>query len=174
MKQTNEEKKWIIYMYTFPSGKRYIGKTCQTLKQRQGSCELVSYKTCPVVWRAIQKYGVENIQQEILFEDYMSDKYASRLEMLCIALFKTNCNRYKNPEYGYNVTDGGEGAAGFHHSDETKKKLSEMKKGKPLSEETKMKLKQARGKIIVQPMTGKHLSNEAKEKISKARTGIKR
>ena len=174
MEQTNEERKWIIYMYTFPNGKRYIGKTCQTLKQRQGSSEFISYKVCPVLWRAIQKYGVESIQQQILFENYMPDEYASRLEMLCIALFKTNCNRYRNPQYGYNVTDGGEGSSGFHHSDETKKKLSEMKKNKPLSEEIKFKLKKARRKRIIQPMTGKHLSDETKEKISKAGTGRKR
>ena len=37
MRQTNEEKEYIIYMYIFPNGKRYIGKTSQTLRKRQGA-----------------------------------------------------------------------------------------------------------------------------------------
>lgn len=174
MNNTNDERKWTIYMYTFPSGKRYIGKTCQTLKQRQGSVELISYKTCPVVWKAIQKYGTENIKQDILFENYMSTEHAARLEMLCIALFKTNCNRYRNPEYGYNVTDGGEGSVGFHHSEETKRRLSELHKGKKASDKTKQKLSKARNKRIDQPFAGKQHSDETKKKISEAGIGRKR
>ena len=42
----------------------------------------------------------------------MTDEYSSRLEMICIALFKTNCLKYVNPSYGYNMTDGGEGRVG--------------------------------------------------------------
>ena len=41
----------------------------------------------PTIAQIAQKYGVESIQQQILFENYMPDEYASRLEMLCIALF---------------------------------------------------------------------------------------
>ena len=82
-------------------------------------------------WSAEAQYlAVENIQQEILFEDFMTDEYSSRLEMICILLFKTNCRRFKNPQYGYNTTDGGEGTLGHHHTDESKKKMSESKKGK--------------------------------------------
>ena len=80
--------------------------------------------------RAIKKYGVENIRQDILFEDFMTDEYSSRLERICILLFKTNCIKFKNPQYGYNTTDGGEGTRGHHHTEESKKKMSQSKKGK--------------------------------------------
>ena len=140
-------------MYTFPSGKRYIGKTKRTLAQRQG-CNFSGYENCTVLWKAIQKYGVENIQEDILFDDYMEDEYASRLEQICILLFKTNCNKFYNPKYGYNLTDGGDGLTGWHpdeerlevlrkqmyqfheqrkgtrHTDEAKRKMSEAKKRK--------------------------------------------
>ena len=175
MEKTNDERRWIIYMYTFPNGKRYIGKTCQTLKQRQGSTEFISYKVCPVLWRAIQKYGVENIQQEILFENYMPDDYASRLEMLCIALFKTNCNRYRNPQYGYNVTDGGEGSSGCSPSEETREKIRIAHIGKKASEETKKRMSKSQRKRRINsennPFYGKHHSEETKEKLRKASTG---
>ena len=58
---------WIVYMYTFPNGKRYVGKTKRTLAQRQGA-EFKGYRHCTLLWNAIQKYGVENIKQEVLFE----------------------------------------------------------------------------------------------------------
>ncbi len=61
----------------------------------------------------------------------------------------------KNPFYGK------------HHSDETKRKLSESKKGKHHSEETKRKLSEA-NKGEKNPFYGKHHSEEVKRKISEA------
>lgn len=127
---TNEKRKWIIYMYTFPNGKRYIGKTSKSLKERQEGPSWTGYNNSTVLMKAVKKYGVENIQQDILFEDFMTDEYSSRLEMICILLFKTNCRRFKNPQYGYNTTDGGEGTLGHHHTYESKQKMSRSKIGK--------------------------------------------
>lgn len=126
----NEKRKWIIYMYTFPNGKRYIGKTSTSLKDRQGGVNWCGYSHCSVLMKAVRKYGVENIKQEILFENEMTDEYSSRLEQICILLFKTNCKKFKNPQYGYNTTDGGEGTIGHYHTEESKKKMSVSKKGK--------------------------------------------
>lgn len=127
---TKEKRQWIIYMYTFPNGKRYIGKTSTSLKERQGGANWSGYKHCTVLMRAVKKYGIENIIQDILFEGEMTDEYSSRLEQMCILLFKTNCRRFNNPQYGYNTTDGGEGTVGHHHTEESKQKMSESKKGK--------------------------------------------
>ena len=124
------ERKWTIYMYIFPNGKRYIGKTSKSLKERQLDAKWSGYKNCTVLMSAVKKYGVENIRQDILFENYMTDEYASRLEQICIFLFKTNCRKFNNPQYGYNTTDGGEGTIGHHHTKESKRKMSESKKGK--------------------------------------------
>ena len=183
---------WIIYMYTFPSGKRYIGKTKRRLSERQGY-NFERYKTCTVLWKAIQKYGVENILQDILFEDDMSDERATRLEQLCILFFKTNCNRFSSPKFGYNLTDGGEGLSGWHpdeerlevlraqvhelheqrrgthHTESAKKKMSEVKKGKPgrpMSEENRKKLSLANSKDTMSDETRirREKANEKKKK----------
>lgn len=174
MGKTNDKKKYIIYMYTFPSGKRYIGKTYRTLKERQEDSEWRGYDGCPVLWKAIQKYGVNNIRQDILFEDYMTDAESDRLEMICIALFKTNCKRYKNPFYGYNCDDGGGGTSGFRHSEETKEKLRDKNIGKVVSQETREKQSKAQKKRYSQEKHvryGTHLSEEHKANVSKALKG---
>ena len=160
---------WIIYMYTFPNGKRYIGKTKRTLSARQG-CNFNRYDSCTVLWNAIQKYGVENIQQEILFENDMTDEYASRLEQICILLFKTNCNKFSNPKYGYNLTDGGEGLTGWHPDKERLevlraqlREIAEKRKGTHPSEETRRKQSEAKkGK------PGRPMSDEVRRKLSLA------
>ena len=111
MEETNEKRNWIIYMYTFPNDKKYIGKTSKTLQERQKT-GWVGYEECPAVFSAINYYKPENIKQEILIEDVITDDMANELERYYIALYKTNCNRYRNPEYGYNLTDGGDGSCG--------------------------------------------------------------
>ena len=56
-----------VYCYTSPSGKKYIGKTKTTLKARaKENCK--GYKGCTAFYNAIQKYGYENFQVEILEE----------------------------------------------------------------------------------------------------------
>lgn len=58
---------------------------------------------------------------------------------------------------------------GKHHSEETKKKISDSEKGKKLSEETKRKMSEAnKGK---QFMLGKHFSEEHRKKLSEAHKG---
>ena len=60
---TNEKRHWIIYMYTFPNGKRYVGKTSTSLKDRQGGANWVGYRHCTVLMKAVKKYGVEKIRK---------------------------------------------------------------------------------------------------------------
>lgn len=79
-----------------------------------------------------------------------------------------------------NMTDGGEGASGYRHTDEHKESLKGneywklMKengfKGKTHSDEQKAKWSEMR-KGVTSPRKGVHLSDETKQKISMARIG---
>jgi len=69
-KEVRKVNTWIIYMYIFPNGKRYIGKTKRTLAQRKVNSETwEGYSKCPLLWKAIQKYGVVNIKEVILIKE---------------------------------------------------------------------------------------------------------
>lgn len=156
-------------MYTFPNGKRYVGKSKRSMNRRQGAL-FNRYENCPALWNAIQKYGVENIEQEILIEEYMTDADASNLEQEFIELYRTNCNRYNNPKRGYNLTDGGEGLNGWHPSEERLQVLREQmysfheqRRGTHHSEEARRKMREAKLGVKQGPM-----SEERKRRIGEA------
>ena len=155
----NKIRHWIVYMYTFPNDKRYIGKTCYSMSRRQRDSSWSGYKNCTLLWNAIQKYGTENIRQDILFEDDMTNEKAARLEQICILLFKTNANRFCNPSYGYNLTDGGEGVSGTKRKDEAHmRQVQEMidkRRGCKLTDCHKEKLRAAHIGVKRGPMSDK-------------------
>jgi hypothetical protein len=115
------------------------------------------------IWkRYYKKYG---LIVDILCSDIDIDS-AKELEKFLIAHYgkKQLCNR----------TDGGEGFFGGKHTEETKKKISEQKKGKKASEETKIKLSlKSKGHQRRKKGTWSQ-SEETKAKIGKAFKGKKR
>lgn len=124
--ETNEDKKWCVYIHrNMINNKAYIGITSQNTNERWGvDGKEYCRGTQPRFQNAIQKYGWENFEH-IIWADGLTEEEANHLEILLIAMFKTNCCRYKNPSYGYNLTDGGGGMSGHKDTAETKKKKSE-------------------------------------------------
>lgn len=120
----NKQETWCVYMHTnIINNKKYIGITKKSPKKRWG-CKGYGYKKSqPVFWNAIQKYGWDNFEHEILFNN-LSQKEAQEKEIELIAKYKTNCRRYDSPEYGYNMTDGGEGMNGNFPTAKTREKMS--------------------------------------------------
>lgn len=128
MDKNFKDKKFIVYEHLFPNGKRYFGITSKKPNQRwENGCGYSQNKQL-VIYNAIQKYGWENITHNIIAEG-LSYKEATEMEVYLIQKYKTNCRRYGN-NYGYNMTDGGEGTLGHKVSDESAKKMSEAHQGK--------------------------------------------
>lgn len=94
------ERKYKVYMHVFPNSKKYIGITCQNCKQRWGS-NGNKYKG-QSVYKAIKKYGWNNIKHLILY-DNLTEEEAKDKEIELIAKYNTT-----NDKYGYNITKGGD------------------------------------------------------------------
>lgn len=132
--------------------KRYIGITSKIPEERWGK-NGNNYRTSPHFYNAINKYGWDNFEHNILYTD-LSQEEACFEEKRLIALYKSNINTF-----GYNQTTGGEtftlskeakekkskamignkNGLGKPCSKEKAKKISESQKGKIISEETKRK-----------------------------------
>ena len=93
----------------------------------------------------------------------MPHEVLSNLEKHEIA--KYNCNKHKGG-WGYNETDGGEGALGRVVSEDTRQRISKALKGNTLSDEHRQKLCGEN-----HPYFGKTLSEEHRNKISTSLKG---
>lgn len=126
------KKTWCVYMHRSPSNKAYIGITGSTPERRWDRGR--GYKRQSYFWRAICKYGWDNFEH-IIFADGLIKSEACHMERLLIAIFDTT-----NKNNGYNIEIGGESGL---MSEETKKKISEVKRGKVPSIEARANMSAA-------------------------------
>ena len=118
----------------------YIGITGQEPEKRWNCGR--GYRGNEHFFRAIVKYGWDNIRHEIL-RSGLTKEEACEIEMQLISQYKS-CDE----KYGYNNSIGGSGGMlGYHHSEETKIKISSARRGKTyyyeISDETRKKLSEA-------------------------------
>lgn len=120
MSNTNRQYKIYAHINKI-SGKIYIGQTCyKNINQRWRYGE--GYKHSPHFYNAIQKYGWDNFEHIILFENICGYELADVIERELIKKYQSN-----NPKYGYNISDGG--SYGKKLTDETKNKIRITKIG---------------------------------------------
>lgn len=136
VKETDNDRCYTVYMHTAPNGKRYIGITSKNPPEKRWGKNGYAYKPNKHFWNAIQKYGWNKFNHEILFEN-LTKKEAEEKEIELIA-FYNSCDG----NYGYNIEHGGNCTG--THSEETKNKIREKRIGKKHSEETKKKLSDER------------------------------
>lgn len=109
-------KKYIVYKHTTPSGKIYIGITYKKLIERSGS-KGIHYKKNKYFYQAILKYGWNNIKHEVLYKGLTKEE-ACEKEQFFIKLYKSN-----EREFGYNFTTGGE--IGYSFTKESRELISQ-------------------------------------------------
>lgn len=138
------------------NGKMYFGITSRTPSERwekNGSY----YKITPHFYSAIQKYGWDNFEHNILYQNLAKEE-ACEIEKSLIKKYKT-----QDRKFGYNILEGGQvtelprevrekmskemmdnkNGLGHPCSEEKKKKISDSQKGRKFSEEHKRKLSEA-------------------------------
>lgn len=149
------------------NSKMYVGQTCKIPQKRWDNGN--GYKNQPYFWKAIQKYGWNNFEHDIVASNLTKDE-ADNFEKLLIK--KLNL---LDPAYGYNLREGGSHG---RLSEEHKQKISESNSGekhymygKHLADETKKKISDTHiGEK--NNFYGKRHSDESKRKISKANKGV--
>ena len=115
------DRPFYIYCHIAPNGKRYIGQTRLRPERRWNNGN--GYRIQPYFRRAIGKYGWDNFEHVILCST-SSKEYADFLEQWFIEKYDTT-----NPKHGYNCAAGGAGPNGVTWGDERKKAFSERMSG---------------------------------------------
>lgn len=137
----------IIYLYTNRiNGKQYVGQT-----QRENDDRFFEHVRhhATAFDKAIDEYGIEAFDYRII-DHADSTEELNKKEQYWIKRLNTKIQN------GYNLTDGGATTRGFHHSVESKKKMSATKRaeqynvgknnnfyGKHHTQETREKMKLA-------------------------------
>lgn len=123
-----QDSKYTVYRHINPiNGKVYVGITKLSLSDRWNKGK--GYKRCKLFYRAIQKYGWNNLLHCIV-SSHLNKEVACLLEQHLIKY-------YKSKGLSYNITDGGEGTIGFTMPEEAKRKISKY-------------LHETRGKAVLQ------------------------
>lgn len=152
---------YTVYVHVFPNRKRYVGITKQTPKRRWRNGE--AYRQNIHMYRAIKKYGWENIEHIILFSGLEACE-AEKTEIRLIRDWNLT-----NPDYGYNNAPGGDHP---NHSEATKKKIGAKSLGRKHDQYFKEWISE-KNSGANNFMFGKHHSEETKRKISEAKKGVK-
>lgn len=130
-----------VYEHLFPNGKRYIGITCRSLKERFKNG--YGYVHNEYMTNAINKYGWCNVEHKLLF-DNLTKEQAENIEIELIKKYDLT-----NRKNGYNIELGGKAANRI--TEETRIKLKEKCSGKnnarygvEVSQETREKMRKAK------------------------------
>ena len=129
-----DKREYCVYCHISPSNKKYVGISNNPYKRwNNGKGYVKNY----LFKRAIDKYGWDNFQHQILYNN-LTKQEAINIEIKLIADWDLT-----NPQKGYNLRAGGDGSfsehsrllmsmarlgntntLGFHPSEETRKKIS--------------------------------------------------
>lgn len=153
-----DQKTACVYKITnLINNKVYIGKTILFPREKRLKYHLQiakhKYKrTYSYIHKAMNKYGFENFKFEVI-EECISETEALVRESFYIKEYNS-----KNSEFGYNLTDGGDGISGYKYLEEDLEAL------RIRASNRKEKLKGAGN-----PFYGKKHSEETKKIISEKR-----
>lgn len=193
----------IIYKYTSPVKKIYIGQTTDERRRRKTFFNLNKSYGGEKIDRARLKYKPENFKYEILYKAEFNSAQDAQIKL--DELEKFYIKEYNSYKYGYNMTYGGYTTTGLTFSEEQREKMSKARTGRklrPRTEEEKMfqsmimkekwasedyrklrkqieqteehkRKKSESARGVKNGMYGKKHTEEAREKMSNSRFGEK-
>lgn len=158
-----DERLWSVYKHTSPSGKVYIGIAKDPKHRWRGAGN--GYKGSTRIWHAIQKYGWDNFEHEII-ADNLTRAEACDMEIELIHEYKST-----DPSHGYNLKEGGQHGT---LSPESINKLSASLKGHPVSDKVRRILADINKKPLICLETKEifESASDASKKLNLCRTTI--
>ena len=127
-----KDNTYCIYIHTNKINKKvYIGQTKLKPYSKRWGKNGSYYSGCTYFYAAIQKYGWKNFEHNIL-EDNLTLTEANEKEKYYIQKYNST-----DPNFGYNISKGG---YNYIMSEDTKRKISEVCKGRKKSKQTKQKM----------------------------------
>lgn len=150
----------IIYKYTSPSGKSYIGQTTNEAYRRRmwfGTGRYTGGRS--KIDRARKKYGPENFVYEILLRNTYSSVKAATIDLNKWETYYIGY--YDTYKHGYNSTLGGDGSRRYTQSAEALQKISKRLRG--------MRKPNGFGNKISSKLKGKTKSIEHRKKLSESK-----
>lgn len=173
-----------MYLYLLTNtvnGKGYVGITTQPMPTRfRDHLSKARNGGKTVIAQALRKYGKEAFTVTLLAEATAWEELTA-MEQDAIMHYNTLV------PHGYNMTRGGDGILGFTHSEETKQRIAEKKRGIPAPEHVRIavgnrhrgvpKSPEQRQKIgdaqrgEKSPTYGKPMPEEIKQRISATQAG---
>ena len=147
-------REYAIYVLTSPSGKQYVGQTQDFCKRIKAHEYATKYRDTPL-YQAIRKYGWQNFDKRIVANNLTAEDVDCH-ERHWIQRLNTLAPN------GYNLDSGGN--TNKTHSEETKRKISEIQIGRTLPEKHRVNISKG--------MLGKTIPPEVVLKRFETRIGM--
>ena len=146
------------------NGKMYVGVTKHSVEERWlGHVYVANIGAEFLLSNAIRKHGTDAFEISVL-ETSSSLEEMKASEIKWISELKTYVHEF--PQRGYNMTRGGDGTWGHRHTDETKKKMSDVRIGIEYSDEVRKNMSLAH--------LGLKATDKTRQKQSIAKLGKKK
>jgi len=144
-----------IYKFTNKvNHKIYIGKSVNVYGRYESHKKTALSGKKTLFYNALRKYGIDNFDFEIIKE--CSREELNEYEKFYIKLYDSN-----NPQYGYNMTPGGDGGAMTY---------GPWNKGKKMTSDFKKRVSESVKKRMKDPVLKEKMSKSLKEAFSKPET----
>jgi len=153
MKEPYENNNSCVYCHTCKiNGKKYVGQTKHGDDPNKRWRDGTHYESNQYFTNAINKYGWENFDHEIL-KEHLTIEEANYWEEYYTAQYKSN-----DPEFGYNLTSGGKKP--LEISEETRQKCSiasKKREKRPRTDIEKQHISEGTSKAMMTGKTREHM-----------------
>ena len=128
---------YVYHILNLINGKMYIGQTKDPIrrwhKHIATACNSNKSKSHRLIHKVIKKYGPDNFEFTV-FQELKTFQEALLAEVYWINFYQTNVIRYGD-QFGYNLSDGGDGCGSGPKSETHKNNISKSLLGKEKSKE---------------------------------------